>query len=84
MQVKELLHLAVSLGSFVALDKYLKDVFLENSIRFPSALFGMLSLFVILSTVSAINTGIAAFALQHSVFLFFWQAVVVVRHVELQ
>ena len=65
VQVKELLHLAVSLGSFVALDKYLKNVFLENAIRFPSALFGMLSLFVLLSTLSAINTGIAASLLHH-------------------
>ncbi|KAG0560853.1 hypothetical protein M758_9G019100 [Ceratodon purpureus] len=56
---KELLHLALSLGSFLALDKYLKNVFLENAIRFPSALFGMLSLFVLLSTLSAINTDAA-------------------------
>jgi hypothetical protein len=62
VQVKELLHLAVSLGSFVALDKYLKNVFLENAICFPSALFGMLSLFVLLSTLSAINSGIASFS----------------------
>lgn len=57
--VKEGLHLAFSLGAFLALDKYLKSMFLANAIRFPSALFGMLSLFLLLTTLSAVSTGAA-------------------------
>lgn len=57
VQAKDGLHLAVSMGLFIALDKYLKSVFIAKAIRFPSALFGMLSLFVFLSTLSAVNAG---------------------------
>ena len=57
VQAKDGLHLAVSMGLFIALDKYLKSVFIAKAIRFPSALFGMLSLFVFLSALSAVNAG---------------------------
>lgn len=66
VQVKEGLHLAFSLGAFLALDKYLKSMFLANAIRFPSALFGMLSLFLLLTTLSAVSTGIAYLASSYS------------------
>ncbi|KAI3899821.1 hypothetical protein MKW92_046986 [Papaver armeniacum] len=35
----EVLHLAVSLGTFLAADKFLKQAFVAASIKFPSALF---------------------------------------------
>lgn len=79
MQAKESMHLAVSLGAFILLDRCLKNVFLENAIRFPSALFGMLSLFVLLSTISAINIGIATSLFLHGAFWFFSQGVAIVE-----
>ena len=63
VQAKEALHLVVSLGTFIVLDIYLKKVFLDHNIRFPSALFGMFFLFLLLSAFSIINIGIAAFLL---------------------
>ncbi|KAK7262730.1 hypothetical protein RJT34_30310 [Clitoria ternatea] len=41
-------HLAVSLGTIVAVDKYLKKAFVAASIKFPSALFGMFCIFSVL------------------------------------
>jgi hypothetical protein len=64
VQAKEVLYLAMSLGTFVVLDKYLKNFFSDHAIRFPSALFGMFFLFLLLSTLSAVNIGIAAFLLR--------------------
>lgn len=50
-------HLVVSLGIFLAIDKFLKKAFVEAAIKFPSALFGMFCIFSILvvldSTVPA-------------------------------
>ncbi|KAH7444833.1 hypothetical protein KP509_02G093900 [Ceratopteris richardii] len=46
--MKDAVHLALSLGSFIALDKLLKKGFLAAAIRFPSALFGMFSIFSLL------------------------------------
>ncbi|CAK9261328.1 unnamed protein product [Sphagnum jensenii] len=57
---KEALHLGVSMGLFLALDTYLKNVFEANAIRFPSALFGMMALFALLNLVSVVNEGAAA------------------------
>jgi hypothetical protein len=71
VQAKDSLHLAVSLGAFIVLDRCLKNVFLDYAIRFPSALFGMLSLFVLLSTISVINIGIATSPLLHGAFCSF-------------
>jgi len=59
VQAKELSHLAISLGIFLVLDKRLKNIFLAYAISFPSALFGMFFLFLLLTTISAINTGTA-------------------------
>ena len=60
VQAKEALHLGVSLGLFLALDKYLKNVFLANGVCFPSALFGMMTIFVLLSSLSSINANAAS------------------------
>eukprot|EP00250_Pteridium_aquilinum_P011578 c20165_g1_i1 orf=145-1674(+) len=46
--IKDAVHLALALGSFVALDKLLKKSFTAAAIRFPSALFGMFSIFSLL------------------------------------
>ncbi|KAL6008232.1 Plastidal glycolate/glycerate translocator 1, chloroplastic [Asimina triloba] len=43
-----ILHLAVSLGIILAMDKLLKQAFVAAAIKFPSALFGMFCVFSIL------------------------------------
>ncbi|KAI9072259.1 hypothetical protein K1719_045763 [Acacia pycnantha] len=43
-----LLHLLVSLGLILAMDKYLKQAFVAAAIKFPSALFGMFCIFSVL------------------------------------
>ncbi|MED6206230.1 Plastidal glycolate/glycerate translocator 1, chloroplastic [Stylosanthes scabra] len=43
-----LFHLIVSLGLILAMDKYLKQVFVAAAIKFPSALFGMFCIFSVL------------------------------------
>ncbi|MED6161226.1 Plastidal glycolate/glycerate translocator 1, chloroplastic [Stylosanthes scabra] len=43
-----LFHLIVSLGLILAMDKYLKKVFVAAAIKFPSALFGMFCIFSLL------------------------------------
>lgn len=43
-----ILHLVVSLGIILAMDKYLKKAFVAAAIKFPSALFGMFCIFSIL------------------------------------
>ena len=52
-----MLHLIVSLGIILAMDKFLKKAFVAAAIKFPSALFGMFCIFAILmildSTVPA-------------------------------
>lgn len=52
-----MLHLVVSLGIILAMDKLLKKAFVAAAIKFPSALFGMFCIFTILvildSTVPA-------------------------------
>lgn len=47
-QVLGVLHLVVSLGIILAMDKLLKQAFVNASIKFPSALFGMFCTFSIL------------------------------------
>ncbi|XP_027180796.1 plastidal glycolate/glycerate translocator 1, chloroplastic-like [Coffea eugenioides] len=60
-----LLHLLVSLGIILAMDKLLKKAFVAAAIKFPSALFGMFCIFTILmaldSTVPAAATGLMNF-----------------------
>ncbi|MCO5597534.1 hypothetical protein L7F22_051612 [Adiantum nelumboides] len=46
--IKDAGHLALALGSFIAMDKLLKKGFTAAAIRFPSALFGMFSIFCLL------------------------------------
>ncbi|KAH7514823.1 plastidal glycolate/glycerate translocator 1, chloroplastic [Ziziphus jujuba] len=46
--VFDLLHLVVSLGIILAVEKILKKAFVEAAIKFPSALFGMFCIFSIL------------------------------------
>lgn len=59
------LHLLVSLGIILAVDKYLKKAFVAAAIKFPSALFGMFCIFTILvildSTIPAAATGLMNF-----------------------
>ncbi|KAL5550879.1 hypothetical protein UlMin_001055 [Ulmus minor] len=59
------LHLIVSLGIILAMDKLLKEAFVAASIKFPSALFGMFCIFSVLiildSTVPAAATGLMNF-----------------------
>ncbi|KAA8525708.1 hypothetical protein F0562_007563 [Nyssa sinensis] len=59
------LHLIVSLGIILAVDKYLKKAFVAAAIKFPSALFGMFCIFTILvildSTVPAMATSLMNF-----------------------
>ncbi|KAM3000676.1 hypothetical protein FF2_037055 [Malus domestica] len=59
------LHLVVSLGIILAMDKFLKKAFVAASIKFPSALFGMFCIFSVLvildSTVPAVATSLMNF-----------------------
>lgn len=59
------LHLVVSLGVILAMDKLLKKAFVEASIKFPSALFGMFCIFTTLvlldSTVPAAAKSVVNF-----------------------
>ncbi|KAK3005632.1 hypothetical protein RJ639_017681 [Escallonia herrerae] len=59
------MHLIVSLGIILAMDKYLKRAFVAAAIKFPSALFGMFCIFSILvildSTVPAAATSLMNF-----------------------
>lgn len=60
-----MLHLIVSLGLFVATDKFLKQTFVAAGIKFPSALFGMFCIFSVLiildSTVPSAATAVVNF-----------------------
>uniref|UniRef100_A0A6M2EGV0 LrgB-like family protein n=1 Tax=Populus davidiana TaxID=266767 RepID=A0A6M2EGV0_9ROSI len=47
-QVIGILHLLVSLGIILAMDKLLKKAFVAAAIKFPSALFGMFCIFSVL------------------------------------
>ncbi|EOY25275.1 Inner membrane protein yohK isoform 2 [Theobroma cacao] len=53
------LHLVVSLGIVLAMDKFLKKAFVAAAIKFPSALFGM---FCIFSVLVMLDTAIPAAA----------------------
>ncbi|GLT58475.1 hypothetical protein SLA2020_313650 [Shorea laevis] len=59
------LHLLVSLGVILAIDKYLKKAFVAAAIKFPSALFGMFCIFSVLvildTTVPAAATSLMNF-----------------------
>nr|DAD19232.1 TPA_asm: hypothetical protein HUJ06_020695 [Nelumbo nucifera] len=48
------LHLAISLGIIVAMDKFLKRAFVAAAIKFPSALFGMFCVFSILMILDSV------------------------------
>lgn len=60
-----MLHLIVSLGLFLATDKFLKKAFVAAAIKFPSALFGMFCIFSVLiildSTVPSAATSVMNF-----------------------
>ncbi|PIM98534.1 hypothetical protein CDL12_28981 [Handroanthus impetiginosus] len=51
--VFKLLHLVVSLGIILAMDKFLKKAFVAAAIKFPSALFGMFCIFTILMVLDS-------------------------------
>ncbi|KAL2608846.1 hypothetical protein R1flu_027419 [Riccia fluitans] len=59
-QAAGVLHLAVSLGLFLALDKFLKQTFVAAGIKFPSALFGMFCIFTSLVLADLVNPEAAA------------------------
>lgn len=63
--VVNVMHLAVSLGAILAMDKFLKQAFVAAAIKFPSALFGMFCVFTVLlaldSTIPAAATGLMNF-----------------------
>ncbi|XP_021765544.1 plastidal glycolate/glycerate translocator 1, chloroplastic-like [Chenopodium quinoa] len=54
------LHLVVSLGIILAMDKLLKQAFVAASIQFPSALFGMFCTFSVLTILDTIVPAAAA------------------------
>ncbi|GMQ04085.1 hypothetical protein CsSME_00049626 [Camellia sinensis var. sinensis] len=64
-KVSGILHLIVSLGIILTMDKVLKKAFMAAAIKFPSALFGMFCVFTILmvldSTVPAAATSLMNF-----------------------
>lgn len=53
------LHLVVSLGIILAMDKYLKQAFVAAAIKFPSALFGMFCIFSVLVILDVTSPGLA-------------------------
>lgn len=59
------LHLVVSLGIVLAMDKFLKQAFVAAAIKFPSALFGMFCIFSVLvildTTIPAAATSLTNF-----------------------
>ncbi|XP_021273890.1 plastidal glycolate/glycerate translocator 1, chloroplastic [Herrania umbratica] len=59
------LHLVVSLGIVLAMDKFLKKAFVAAAIKFPSALFGMFCIFSVLvildTTIPAAATSLMNF-----------------------
>ncbi|GMH28790.1 hypothetical protein Nepgr_030633 [Nepenthes gracilis] len=63
--VFDIMHLIVSLGIILAMDKLLKEAFAAAAIKFPSALFGMFCVFTILmildSTVAVAATNLLNF-----------------------
>ncbi|KAJ9135005.1 hypothetical protein P3X46_032229 [Hevea brasiliensis] len=63
--VFQILHLLVSLGIILAMDKLLKKAFVAAAIKFPSALFGMFCIFSVLlildSTIPAAATSLMNF-----------------------
>lgn len=64
-QVFGVLHLILSLGIILAIDKFLKKAFVAAAIKFPSALFGMFCIFSMLvildSTVPTAATSLMNF-----------------------
>ncbi|KAI3843507.1 hypothetical protein MKX03_016216 [Papaver bracteatum] len=72
----EVLHLAVSLGTIVAADKFLKQAFVAASIKFPSALFGMFCVFSVLTildvTVPSAASNLVSFFAPANLFIQRW------------
>ncbi|KAI3833048.1 hypothetical protein MKX03_021326 [Papaver bracteatum] len=72
----EVLHLAVSLGTIVAADKFLKQAFVAASIKFPSALFGMFCVFSVLTildvTLPSAASNIVSFFAPANLFIQRW------------
>ncbi|RZB98974.1 Plastidal glycolate/glycerate translocator 1, chloroplastic, partial [Glycine soja] len=75
-QVFGVIHLAVSLGLILAVDKFLKQAFVAAAIKFPSALFGMFCIFSVLiildSTVPAAATAFVSFFVPAFMFIQRW------------
>ncbi|XP_075108671.1 plastidal glycolate/glycerate translocator 1, chloroplastic [Nicotiana tabacum] len=59
-KVVGVLHLVVSLGIILAMDKLLKKAFVTAAIKFPSALFGMFCTFTVLMALDSIVPKAAA------------------------
>ncbi|PON94725.1 CidB/LrgB family [Trema orientale] len=63
--VFKIVHLIVSLGLILAMDKFLKKAFVAAAIKFPSALFGMFCIFSVLvildTTVPAAAKSVESF-----------------------
>lgn len=59
LNVGRVLHLVVSLGIILAIDKALKRVFTAAMIKFPSSLFGMFCIFSVLSILDVIRPAAA-------------------------
>ncbi|KAI3978330.1 hypothetical protein MKX01_013128 [Papaver californicum] len=72
----EVLHLAVSLGTILAMDKFLKQAFVAASIKFPSALFGMFCVFSVLTildvTVPSVASNLVSFFAPANLFIQRW------------
>ncbi|XXG43818.1 hypothetical protein AAC387_Pa01g3772 [Persea americana] len=70
------LHLVVSLGIILAIDKLLKQAFVAAAIKFPSALFGMFCIFSVLlildSTIPSAATGLMNFFEPAALFIQRW------------
>lgn len=76
LQVVGVLHLVVSLGIILAIDKLLKQAFVAAAIKFPSALFGMFCIFSVLlildSTIPSAATGLMNFFEPAALFIQRW------------
>ncbi|MQM14956.1 hypothetical protein Taro_047893, partial [Colocasia esculenta] len=74
--VIDLLHLVVSLGLIMAVDKFIKRAFLVAAIKLPSAVFGMFCVFILLmvldSTAPSVAKGIVDFFEPATMFIRRW------------
>lgn len=75
-KVVGVLHLVVSLGLILAMDKFLKKAFVAAAIKFPSALFGMFCVFSVLlaldTTIPSAATNLMTFFEPATLFIQRW------------